>query len=193
MDHLRLDSGSRKCYSYAMNKIQIFLVVFASLLLGTVNPALAYDYQLYKNKENLGIVVFPKDLIFPDLEKYILSQAFDSTESGKAVMRSGSKGENETFMMPLETQKKHGITRFVVLQVLQDHNMLVGIFDPEWGLTLPSSIFTLQDVKEKIPQTLNVFRGKNQQRQTQRLEKNGLRPVSLKMDGANTNKSFRSY
>ena len=88
-----------------MNKIQIFLVVFASLLLGMVTPAWAYDYQLYKNKENLGIVVFPKDLIFPDLEKFILTQAFDSTESGKAVMRSGSKGENETFMMPLETQK----------------------------------------------------------------------------------------
>ncbi len=128
--------------------------------------------------------MFPKKLIYPDLDKYILSQAFDSTESGKAVMRSGSKGENETFMMPLETQKKHGITRFIVLQVLQNHNLLVGIFEPDWGLTLPSSIFTLQDVKEKIPQTLNVFRGKNRQKQTQWFENNGLRPVSSINDGA---------
>ena len=193
MDHLRLDSGSRKCYSYVMNKIQILLVVFASLLWGMVSPAWAYDYQLYKNRENIGIVVFPKNFIYPDLEKYILSQAFDSTESGKAVMRSGSKGENETFMMPLETQKEHGITRFIVLQVLQDHNLLVGIFEPEWGLTLPSSIFTLQDVKEKIPQTLNVFRGNNRQRQTQRLENNDLRPVSSINHGAKKNTSFGNY
>jgi len=161
-----------------MNKTLIFLVIFASLLWGMVSPAWAYDYQLYKNRENIGIVVFPKKFIYPDLEKYILSQAFDSTESGKAVMRSGSKGENETFMMPLEIQKKHGITRFIVLQVLEDHNLLVGIFDPEWGLTLPSSIFSLQDIKEKIPQTLNIFRGNNRQQQTRRLENNGLRPVS---------------
>ena len=174
----------RKCYSYAMRKNLILAVVFGCLLWGTANRAWAYDYQLYKNKENLGIVVFPKKFIYPDLEKYILSQAFDSTESGKAVMRSGNKGENETFMMPLETQKKHGITRFIVLQVLEDHNLLVGIFEPGWGLTLPSSIFTLQDIKEKIPQTLNVFRGSNKHKQTQRIESNDLRSVSRIYNGA---------
>jgi hypothetical protein len=168
-------------------------MIFASLLCGMVSASWAYDYQLYKNRENIGIVVFPKKFIYPELEKYILSQAFDSTESGKAVMRSGSKRENETFMMPLETQKKHGITRFIVLQVLEDHNLLVGIFEPEWGLTLPSSIFSLQDVKEKIPQTLNIFRGNNRQKQTQRLESNGLRPVSNLNNGAKKNTSLSNY
>ncbi len=161
-----------------MNKNNLHLVIFTCLFWGMLSTAWAYDYQLYKNRENIGIVVFPKKLIYPDLDKYILSQAFESKENGKAVMRSGSKGENETFMMPLETQKKNGITRFIVLQVLQDHNLLVGIFEPEWGLTLPSSIFTLQDIKEKIPQTLNIFRGDNRQRQTQRLENHGLRAIS---------------
>ena len=65
----------------------------------------SYDYQLYKNNESYGIVVFPKKYIFKALGDYIASISFDAVESGKAVMRRGSKNENETLMMPLEVQK----------------------------------------------------------------------------------------
>lgn len=128
-------------------------------------PASAYpasngfEYQLYKNFENFGILVFPKALPFPGLEQSIQSLGFEPVESGKAVMRSGTKGENETYMMPLAAQKKHAIEKFIVLQVLSDRSLLVGIYDPEWGLTLPSSVFQLGEIQEKVQRTLDVFRG----------------------------------
>ena len=125
-----------------------------------------YEYQLYKNHENYGIVVFPKKFIQKELTDYITSIAFSDVESGKAVMRRGSKNENETLMMPLEVQKKHSIKKFVVIQVLTQREMLVGIYDPEWGLTLPSSAFGLETLKQNIPKTLNAFRGDNPQRRT---------------------------
>jgi hypothetical protein len=125
-----------------------------------------YEYQLYKNHENYGIVVFPKKLIQKELSHYIASIAFTKVESGRAVMRRGSKNENETLMMPLEVQKKHSIKKFVVIQVLTQREMLVGIYDPEWGLTLPSSSFGLESLKQNMPKTLNAFRGDNPQRRT---------------------------
>jgi hypothetical protein len=125
-----------------------------------------YEYQLYKNHENYGIVVFPKKFIQKELTDYITSIAFSDIESGKAVMRRGSKNENETLMMPLEIQKKHSIKKFIVIQVLTQREMLVGIYDPEWGLTLPSSAFGLETLKQNIPKTLNAFRGDNPQRRT---------------------------
>ena len=126
----------------------------------------ANEYKLYKNHENYGIVVFPKNLIFKDLENYLFSIPFESTESGKAVMRRGTKNENSTYMMPLEVQKKHSIEKFIVIQVLDSRSMLVGIYDPEWGLTLPSAIVEMETIKQNIPKTLNIFRGLNRQRQT---------------------------
>tara|TARA_B110000116_G_scaffold262015_1_gene266849 strand:+ start:590 stop:1156 length:567 start_codon:yes stop_codon:yes gene_type:complete len=125
-----------------------------------------YEYQLYKNHENYGIVVFPKKFIQKELSDYIASIAFLEVESGKAVMRRGSKNENESLMMPLEVQKKYSIKKFVVIQVLTQREMLVGIYDPEWGLTLPSSSFGLETLKQNIPKTLNAFRGDNPQRRT---------------------------
>ena len=134
-----------------------------------------YEYQLYKNHENYGIVVFPKKLIQNELSDYIASIAFSEVESGKAVMRRGSKNENETLMMPLEVQKKHSIKKFVVIQVLTQREMLVGIYDPEWGLTLPSSSFGLETLKQNMPKTLNAFRGDNPQRRTAvELDKNPI-------------------
>ena len=126
----------------------------------------ANEYKLYKNHENYGIVVFPKKLIFKDLENYLFSIPFESAESGKAVMRHGTKNENATFMMPLEVQKKHSIEKFIVIQVLDSMSMLVGIYDTEWGLTLPSAIVEMETIKQNIPKTLNIFRGVNRQRQT---------------------------
>ncbi|MDP6736306.1 MAG: hypothetical protein QF732_07375, partial [Nitrospinaceae bacterium] len=86
--------------------------------------------------------------------------------SGKAVMRYGSKNENSTYMMPLEIQKKHSIEKFIVIQILGNQSMLIAIFDPEWGLTLPSTMFQMDALKRNIPKTLNLFRGANPERLT---------------------------
>jgi len=80
-------------------------------------------------------------------------------------MRSGSKGENETFIMPLEVQKNHLIEKFMVIQVLTQPQMMIGIFDPKWGLTLPSSIFGLEKMKKNIAKTLDVLRGNNKRKE----------------------------
>ena len=125
-----------------------------------------YDYQLYKNNENFGIVVFPKKYIFKPLGDYFASISFNAVKSGKAVMRRGSKNENATLMMPLEVQKQHSIEKFIVIQVLGQDEMLAGIYDPQWGLTLPSARHGMVALKENIPKTLNTFRGDNPQRQT---------------------------
>jgi hypothetical protein len=135
--------------------------------------AWGYDYQLYKNHEDFGIVVFPKKHIHKELSDYITSISFKAVESGKAVMRRGSKNENETLMMPLEVQKKHSIEKFIVIQVLGLYEMLVGIYDPEWGLTLPSAPHGMEAMKKNIPKTLNIFRGSSPQRQT-KLQNQGL-------------------
>jgi hypothetical protein len=147
------------------------IVILFCFLLGLPSTVLAgsdYDYQLYKNHENFGIVVFPKENISNDLDNYLKSIPFEVAESGKAVMRHGSKDENATYMMPLAVQKKHSIEKFIVIQILGDNSMLAGIYDPQWGLTLPSTIYQLEAIKENILKTLNVFRGNNRQRQTRR-------------------------
>ena len=132
-------------------------------------PALAvsgYEYKLFKNSENYGIVVFPKKLMFENLESYLLSIPFELAESGKAVMRHGSKYENATYMMPMEVQRRHSIEKFIVIQIIDPMSMMVGVYDPEWGLTLPSAIVEMETIKQNIPRTLNVFRGPNRRRQT---------------------------
>ena len=149
-----------------MRFIATFIVLTLFLFPMKARAGSNYEYKLYKNHENYGIVVFPKKFIQKELSDYITSIAFSDVESGKAVMRRGSKNENETLMMPLEVQKKHSIKKFVVIQVLTQREMLVGIYDPEWGLTLPSSAFGLETLKQNIPKTLNAFRGDNPQRKT---------------------------
>ena len=148
-----------------------FFAILFFILLGLPSTVLAgsdYDYQLYRNHENFGIVVFPKENISNDLDNYLKSIPFEVAESGKAVMRHGSKDENATYMMPLAVQKKHSIEKFIVIQILGDNSMLAGIYDPQWGLTLPSTMYQLEAIKENILKTLNVFRGNNRQRQTRR-------------------------
>ena len=150
---------------YHLNIMKYFTAALIALFLIPVQ-AWGYDYQLYKNHEDFGIVVFPKKHIYKELGDYIASISFSAVESGKAVMRRGSKNENETLMMPLEVQKKHSIEKFIVIQVLGKDEMLAAIYDPEWGLTLPSTRHTIQALKDNIPKTLNVFRGSNPQRKT---------------------------
>ena len=138
--------------------------IITLLVLLWASPGFGYEYQLYKNGENFGIVVFPKTQLPVELDQYIQSLLLKPIEAGEAVMRSGSKGENETFMMPLEVQKKYSIEKFMVIQVLTQFRMMIGVFDPEWGLTLPSSVFGFEDMKKNIPKTLDVFRGNNKRK-----------------------------
>jgi len=145
-----------------MKKFSLILALFVWLW---ASPGFGYEYQLYKNGENFGIVVFPKEKLSADLDQYIQSLLLEPVESGEAVMRSGSKGENETYMMPLEVQKNHSIEKFMVIQVLAQSRMMIGVFDPEWGLTLPSSIFGFDEMKNNIPKTLDVFRGNNKRKE----------------------------
>jgi len=136
-----------------------FLAVFSPVGAGNAVPTkLGYNYQLYKNFENFGIVIFPKDRIFKELGDYIQKIGFNPVESGQAVMRFGIKNENQTLMMPESIQKKHSMNRFIILQVIANDNMVVGIFDPVWGLTLPGPIYALDKVKDNISKTLNLFR-----------------------------------
>ena len=128
---------------------------------GPLNPDSAkaeYDYQLYKNFENFGILIFPKDQIFVELDEFIRQTGFDPVESGQAMMRFGPNNENQTYMMPESVQQIYSMDRFIILQVIAQQNVLVGIFDPEWGLALPSATFRLNGVKQNIPKTLNMFR-----------------------------------
>ena len=147
-----------------------YLIAILFVLLSSFPfPALAgsgYEYKLFKNSENYGIVVFPKKLMFENLESYLLSIPFELAESGKAVMRHGSKNENATYMMPMEVQRRHSIEKFIVIQIIDPMSMMVGVYDPEWGLTLPSAIVEMETIKQNIPRTLNVFRGPNRRRQT---------------------------
>ena len=147
----------------------LFSITFA--LTGPLNPSLAkaeYDYQLYKNFENFGILIFPKNQIFGELDKFVRQTGFDPVESGQAIMRFGPNNKNQTYMMPESVQQKYSMDRFIVLQVIAQKNILVGVFDPEWGLTLPSAIFRLNGIKKNIPKTLNMFRKHFKKRETQR-------------------------
>ncbi len=154
----------RKYHTTIMKIITGLIVLVLLFLPIQVTAAYSYDYQLYKNSENYGIVVFPKKHISKELKHHISSISFLEVESGKAVMRRGTKNENESLMMPLEVQKKHLIKKFIIIQVLNEHEMLVGIYEPQWGLTLPSSSFGLETFKTNIDKTLNVFRGDNPRR-----------------------------
>ncbi len=148
-------------------KLFITSIVLSLFILPSLSQAQSgYDYLLYKNHENYGIVVFPKKSIHKELSDYIASISFVEVQSGRAVMRRGTKNENETLMMPIEVQKKYSIEKFIVIQVLSQHEMMIGIYDPEWGLTLPSATFGMEVLKQNIPRTLNTFRGNNPQRQT---------------------------
>ena len=144
------------------------VVLFLPRMINAAPTNSGYSYQLYKNYENFGILIFPKEQIFTELDEYIQEMGFNPAESGQAVMRFGPNNENQTYLMPESVQKKYSMNRFIVLQVIAHQNILVGVFDPEWGLTLPSSIHRLDGIKENIPKTLNLFRKHLKKRETQR-------------------------
>ncbi len=50
----------------------------------------------------------------------------------------------------------------------ENENMVVGIFDPKWGLTLPGLTHNLDTVKANILKTLSLFRKHLKKRETRR-------------------------
>ena len=93
------------------------------------------------------------------MTQYIQSLKFQLAESGKAVFRHGAKNENGTYMMPESVQKRHRIEKFIIIQTLSEYDFMIGIYHPEWGLTLPRPRYTLEELQKNIPKTLQVFRG----------------------------------
>ena len=133
------------------------LVLALPFTVGAAAPK--YFYQLYTHPENFGLVVFPKKSIFPELEEVVQSLGFKKAESGEAIMRSGNKKENFTYMMPKDVQKKHRLEKFIILQILNDGvGVMVGIYEQEFGLTLPTKVFIVQELKDNISKTLDIFR-----------------------------------
>ena len=155
------------------------VVLFLPRMINAAPTNSGYNYQLYKNYENFGILIFPKEQIFTELDEYIQEVGFNPAESGQAVMRFGPNNENQTYLMPESVQIKHSMNRFIVLQVIAHQNILVGISDPEWGLTLPSAIFRLNGIKQNIPKTLNMFRKHLKKRETKRHELGNPKKVRL--------------
>lgn len=118
-----------------------------------------YMYQLYMTPENFGLVIFPRKQIFPELEDTVKALDFKPVESGETIMRSGSKQENFTYMMPEEVQKKHRLEKFIILQILTDGvGIMVGVYEQEFGLTLPTKVFIIDEIKDNILKTLEIFR-----------------------------------
>jgi hypothetical protein len=167
--------------------ILFFAVVFSPTGVGNAAPTNSgYNYQLYKNFENFGILIFPKDQIFTELDEYIQQTGFNPVESGQAVFRFGPKNENQTLMMPESVQNKHSMDRFIILQIIANDTMVAGIFDPEWGLTLPGPIYTLDKVKENISKTLNLFRKHLKKRETRRHQPSNPERARLLTKNADT-------
>jgi len=144
--------------------IYCLIVVFTAFSccsnLAAVDSSRKYEYHLYKNIENFGIVIFPKARIYPELEQLIQSIKFEPIESGDAVMRFGTDGENSTYMMPKDVQDKYAIKKFIIFQILDDKSLLVGIYDPDFGLTLLPRPYKLEEIRENIQETLKIFRRK---------------------------------
>ena len=168
-----------------MRYTKIFTIFFFAIffflprIVGSAPTKSGYEYQLYKNYENFGILIFPKDRIFEELNQYVQEIEFNPVESGQAIMRFGPKNENQTFMMPEPVQKKYSMNRFIILQVIANDNIVVGVFDPEWGLTLPGRIYELDGIKDNILKTLNLFRKHLKKREARKHQPDGLQRMRL--------------
>ncbi len=134
--------------------------ILTSLILTLVIHAIASaksnpPYTLYKNNLNQGIVIYPS--ASPQLVDFVTTLNFKEVDHGQTVMRFGTNRENLALMMPEAVQNKHGIKKFILIQRLSTDEYLVGVYDPEWGLTLPSPVFGIEELFTNIPKTLNVF------------------------------------
>lgn len=129
-----------------------------SLVINAVTSAKSNPpYTLYKNALNQGIVIYPSAGPQSRLVDFVTKLNFKEVDSGQTVMRFGTNKENLALMMPENVQNKHEIKKFILIQRLSTSEYMVGIYDPEWGLTLPSPIFGIEELFANIPKTLNVF------------------------------------
>jgi len=131
----------------------ILLLVISNAAISRENPS----YALYKNELNQGIVIYPSVSPQNKLVNFLAKLSFEEVENGQTVMRFGTNRENLALMMPENVQNKHGIEKFILIQQLSKNEYMVGIYDQEWGLTLPGPIFGLEELMANIPKTLNVF------------------------------------
>jgi hypothetical protein len=115
------------------------------------------SYTLYKNTLSQGIVVYPRTTPQSNLVDFVKKLDFKEVDSGQTVMRFGTNRENLALMMPESVQNKHEIKKFILVQQLSADEYMVGVYHPEWGLTLPGPIFGLEELMANIPKTLNVF------------------------------------
>lgn len=137
--------------------------VLVLLLPWVVEAGPRYNYNLYLNAENFGLVIFPRESIFPKLGQTVQSLGFNKVASGEAVLRSGIKKENFTYMMPKEVQQQHQLEKFIILQILTDGvGIMVGIYEQEFGLTLPTKVFVVEELSDNISKTLEIFRRQEQ-------------------------------
>ena len=144
-----------------------FVVAFSSTKVGNAAPTPSgYNYQLYKNYENFGILIFPKEQIFTELDEYIQEVGFNPAESGQAVMRFGPNNENQTYLMPESVQKKYSMNRFIVLQVIAHQNILVGVFDPEWGTDASKLYPQIRWNKRKYPKNVKSIQKTSQKKRS---------------------------
>lgn len=56
-----------------MKKIPLLLALIFWFGINPASPCFGYEYQLYKNNEDSGIIVFPKAKILADLNQFIKS------------------------------------------------------------------------------------------------------------------------
>lgn len=172
----------------ALNTISVVFLGAWLLALALPSGAQAdskYFYQLYTQQDNFGLVIFPQELISPELEELAQALEFKKVESGEAVMRSGNKNDNYTYMMPADVQKKHGLEKFIIIQILTDGvGLMIGIYEQEFGLTLPTKIFIISELKDNISKTLDIFREQLKQ------EKEEIRWVP---GGIITQEEFENY
>jgi len=131
----------------------IVSLIISSFANARPNPS----YTLYKNALNQGIVVYPSATSQSKLVDFVTKLDFKEVDSGQTVMRFGTNRENLALMMPENVQNKHKIQKFILIQQLSADEYMVGVYDPEWGLTLPGPIFGLEELMANIPKTLNVF------------------------------------
>ncbi len=132
-------------------------LVFSLLIIGFTNAKPNPSFTLYKNTLNQGIVIYPSAGPQSKLVDFVKNQDFKEVDRGQTVMRFGTNRENLALMMPENVQNKHGIKKFILVQQLGLNEFMIGVYDPEWGLTLPSPIFGIEELIANIPKTLNVF------------------------------------
>lgn len=131
----------------------VLLLIICSIASAKPNP----PYTLYKNTLNQGIVVYPSVTQQNKLIDFVTTLDFKEVASGQTVMRFGTNRENLALMMPENVQNEYKIKKFILIQQLSADEYMVGVYDPEWGLTLPGPVFGLKELMVNIPKTLNVF------------------------------------